>query len=217
MPSKKAPPQCEYKNPQTGRRCRRHSNGKDKGHYFCWQHLDPKARQPKPQPAKRHNRLYNIGRLPNLNRPPKQYKSGINGDKRRGRKPIPIDWDVVQKMLEHQCTSEEIADYLGISKPTLLARDEYLNCFKKALARGRVSLRRLQWTLAERGDRTMLIWLGKQYLGQSDQLDQRLSGPGGGPVRVQTANLSVLTTAELETLSKLLEKASVVEGADSTS
>ena len=41
----------------------------------------------------------------------------------------------------------------------------------------KVSLRRWQWTLAEResqgrGKCTMLIWLGKQYLGQTDKLTE---------------------------------------------
>lgn len=44
----------------------------------------------------------------------------------------------------------------------------FSDAFKKYSARGRVSLRRRQYQLADEGDRTMLIWLGKQYLGQSD-------------------------------------------------
>jgi hypothetical protein len=33
----------------------------------------------------------------------------------------------------------------------------------------KMSLRREQVRLAKQGDRTMLIWLGKQYLGQSER------------------------------------------------
>jgi hypothetical protein len=37
------------------------------------------------------------------------------------------------------------------------------------MAVGRMSLRRKQWKAAEDGNTTMLVWLGKQYLGQSDK------------------------------------------------
>ncbi len=32
-----------------------------------------------------------------------------------------------------------------------------------------MSLRRKQWRAAEEGNTTMLVWLGKQYLGQKDK------------------------------------------------
>jgi hypothetical protein len=32
-------------------------------------------------------------------------------------------------------------------------------------------LRRLQWKLARAGNATMLIWLGKQWLGQTDKVE----------------------------------------------
>ena len=34
---------------------------------------------------------------------------------------------------------------------------------------GKIRLRQLQWKAAESGNVSMLIWLGKQYLGQSDK------------------------------------------------
>ncbi len=37
-----------------------------------------------------------------------------------------------------------------------------------------MSLRRLQWKAAKENNVTMLIWLGKQYLGQTDK--QEVSG-----------------------------------------
>jgi hypothetical protein len=40
----------------------------------------------------------------------------------------------------------------------------------------------MQFKAAEGGNATMLIWLGKQYLGQSDKTQHELSGPGGGPI-----------------------------------
>jgi hypothetical protein len=40
---------------------------------------------------------------------------------------------------------------------------------KRFSLHGKTSLRRLQWKAAEGGNSTMLIWLGKQYLEQSDK------------------------------------------------
>ena len=41
--------------------------------------------------------------------------------------------------------------------------------FKQKSASGKMSLRRRQYTKAMDGDNTQLIWLGKNWLGQSDQ------------------------------------------------
>ena len=42
--------------------------------------------------------------------------------------------------------------------------------FKEKRGLGKISLRRSQWRLAEKSA-TMAIWLGKQYLGQKDQVE----------------------------------------------
>ena len=42
--------------------------------------------------------------------------------------------------------------------------------FKEKRGLGKISLRRNQWRLAEKSA-TMAIWLGKQYLGQKDQVE----------------------------------------------
>jgi hypothetical protein len=44
------------------------------------------------------------------------------------------------------------------------------------------SVRRKQFELAMAGNPTMLVWLGKQYLGQHDKLG--ISAPDGGPVKL---------------------------------
>jgi hypothetical protein len=74
-----------------------------------------------------------------------------------------------------QCTGEECASVLGCSyehlNNTLSADGEggFLDYFKRHSEGGKASLRRLQWRNAEAGNVTMQIWLGKQYLGQSDK------------------------------------------------
>jgi hypothetical protein len=44
-------------------------------------------------------------------------------------------------------------------------------CFDETRASGRATLRRLQWQRANGGSDTMLIWLGKQMLGQKDKVE----------------------------------------------
>jgi len=92
-----------------------------------------------------------------------------------GRPKIEVDFAEVDKLCQIQCTGEEIASFFEISYDTLERRckeqfkvslAEYI---KEKSAKGKSSLRRLQWKAAMNGNVTMLIWLGKQYLGQADK------------------------------------------------
>lgn len=98
---------------------------------------------------------------------------------KRGRPKANIDLDMVRKMAHIHCTQEEIAQVLDVSVRTLHRNKEFKQVYKKALEEGKASLRRLQWRKAEDGDKGMLIFLGKQYLGQSDHTDMRHSGDIG--------------------------------------
>lgn len=97
-----------------------------------------------------------------------------------GRPKIEINWEDVRKLSLLQCTQNEIASFLGVSVDTLLRRKEFCVLHKKGMEEGRMSLRRLQWKKAQDGNTTMLIWLGKQYLGQSDK--QEMTGKDGKPL-----------------------------------
>ncbi len=70
-------------------------------------------------------------------------------------------------------TQVEIATFLGIGERTLSTFLATNPEARDALDRGTIlvhaSLRRQQIKQALAGDATMLIWLGKQYLGQKDQ------------------------------------------------
>lgn len=79
-----------------------------------------------------------------------------------------IDYDVVEKLASIQCTQEEIANFLDVSVRTLQRDEEFCRIYKKGQDNGKMSLRRTQFRLAEHNV-TMAIWLGKQYLGQSDK------------------------------------------------
>lgn len=85
------------------------------------------------------------------------------------RKRIDIDLKQVERLAEIGCTDQEIAHVLGVSEAHIQRRA------RDALDRGRAnlrrSLRRKQLELARKGSVPMLIWLGKQYLGQRDRQD----------------------------------------------
>ena len=85
-----------------------------------------------------------------------------------------IDWQQVDKMCEIHCTGEEQASILGVDYDTLNAackRDKgigFSDYFKQKSSGGKMSLRRRQYTSAMDGNTTMLVWIGKNWLGQSD-------------------------------------------------
>lgn len=87
-----------------------------------------------------------------------------------GRPKKEIDYVTVEKLANIQCTQEEIASFLGISSRTLLRDEKFRELFNKGRESGKMSLRRIQWKHAEKSA-TMAIWLGKQYLGQRDNIE----------------------------------------------
>ena len=78
-----------------------------------------------------------------------------------------IDYTMVEKLANIQCTQEEIASFLGLSVRTLQRDEEFCHIYKKGQENGKMSLRRIQYKLAEKNT-SMAIFLGKQYLGQKD-------------------------------------------------
>ena len=97
--------------------------------------------------------------------------------KKIGRPLIKIDWEQVDKMCGLHCTGEEQASVLGIDYDTLnraCKRENgksFAEYFKQKSASGKMSLRRKQYTSAMDGNTTLLIWLGKNWLGQKDQAE----------------------------------------------
>jgi hypothetical protein len=103
-----------------------------------------------------------------------------------GRPRMAIDLAVVTRAASIGCTIAEIAALTAISPRTFTNRMEKDEAFaaavEQARGQGRATLRRLQWHRANNGSDTMLIWLGKNMLGQSDR--HELGGPGGGPIEM---------------------------------
>jgi hypothetical protein len=129
-----------------------------------------------------------------------------------GRPQIPIDFEMVDALCEMQCTGEEIASVLKVDYDTLCRRCKekykigFADYFQLKRKAGNASLRRSQFNLANSGNPTMLIWLGKQYLGQRDQLDLEHSGKDGAPIGVQY-DLSRLSKKELDELERITDRA----------
>ena len=84
-----------------------------------------------------------------------------------------LDNDQIRLLASYGCTNEEIAHVARVSVRTLYRR------FKAPIDDGRIdlciSIRRLQYLKAVDGNVAMLIWLGKQYLGQRDKHDQMIN------------------------------------------
>lgn len=82
---------------------------------------------------------------------------------------------LVRNLAGIQCTDEEIAAGIGCSQDTLARgrkRDQELDAaIIEGRANGRMSLRRAQYQKAMDGNPAMLIWLGKQVLGQRERVD----------------------------------------------
>ncbi len=90
------------------------------------------------------------------------------------RPKLVLDVGMIEKLASIHCTNEEIASIIGCHKDTLT--DRYSDLLKKSRDKGKSSLRRHQWELAQKGNATMLIWLGKQLLGQTDKTFVENSG-----------------------------------------
>lgn len=89
------------------------------------------------------------------------------------RPPKEIDQTEFEKLCGLQCTKEEICGWFTVTDKTLenWCRKTYKRGFSEVFAEkrglGKVSLRRAQFRLAEK-NAAMAIFLGKNYLGQSD-------------------------------------------------
>jgi hypothetical protein len=85
----------------------------------------------------------------------------------RGDRKKVVPPDEVYKLARLGCTLEEISDWFDVSRETLKYN------FNKLILRARSDikqdLRRAQIRVALEGNPTMLIWLGKALLGQTDQ------------------------------------------------
>lgn len=95
-----------------------------------------------------------------------------------GRPKAEIDWLHVGRLLEAGGTAEGIAATIGIDRDTLYKRCEtdnkctFSTFSQEKRAKGEELLRVAQFKQAIGGNTTMLVWLGKQRLGQKENPHQ---------------------------------------------
>ena len=97
------------------------------------------------------------------------------------RKRIEINYDELEKLCFIQCTEVEISEWFHCSKKTIERKvkeyygETFVAVFEKKRIGGLISLRRIQFKLAEKSP-AMAIFLGKNYLGQADKQEIEHSG-----------------------------------------
>ena len=87
----------------------------------------------------------------------------------RVKKEIQIEKQV-EKLASYGLTNKEISEALGYDDSTLKRKFE--NFLTKGKANLKQRLKRKQIEVALAGNVSMLIWLGKNYLGQADKIDE---------------------------------------------
>ena len=96
--------------------------------------------------------------------------------KKVGRPKTNIDKSNFEKLCQMQCTLEEIAGFFDCCDDTInnwckeVYDDNFSVVYKKKSMAGKISLRRNQFKIAE-NNASMAIFLGKQYLGQRDNIE----------------------------------------------
>ena len=86
-----------------------------------------------------------------------------------------IDKKDVEKLASYGCSNSEIASFFGCDES--LISKSYSRNITKGKEKGKIRLRQMQWKAAERGNVSMLIWLGKQVLGQTDRQEVEVVKP----------------------------------------
>ena len=97
-------------------------------------------------------------------------KQAVAPKPKMGRPLAEVDEKLIYTLAQKMCSKTEIASLCGISVDTLDNR--FSDIVQKGYDNRRQRLRDLQWEIAEKGCYSMAIFLGKQYLGQSDRLNE---------------------------------------------
>jgi hypothetical protein len=86
----------------------------------------------------------------------------------RGRPKKVIDLGAVEELAAEGNTQADIADALDFARGNFLNRKDVRAAYVRGVSQMRLRLRHWQVQAAKGGNIQMLIWLGRQYLGQSD-------------------------------------------------
>lgn len=97
--------------------------------------------------------------------------------KKTGRPKAEINKRQFEQMCEWQCTRSEIASHFDVDECTITRwckatyGMDFASVCKIKAENGKSKLRHIQFRMAESGSERMAIWLGKQWLGQTDKQD----------------------------------------------
>jgi hypothetical protein len=122
------------------------------------------------------------GRKPGPNKPPLE----VNPPEGKFRPVKPIDWKLVDTLLLSGCTGAEIASHFDMHPITFYHRVEqqygvsFTNYSSEKKQKGESLLRHKQFEVAMKGDKTMLVWLGKNRLGQREHEEKTFLAPNDG-------------------------------------
>lgn len=110
------------------------------------------------QPVEKYTKRYQV----------KQIKYGEKTVTGRvvGRNKVVVPEEEFYKLAALHSSWKELSDWFGVPVGTL--RDNFADLYEKATTETKQKLRRAQLDLAMKGDRVMLIWLGKNILGQAE-------------------------------------------------
>jgi hypothetical protein len=103
-----------------------------------------------------------------------------------------LNWIELDKLCLIHATRKEISDWFECSEDTIDRRCQeefgisFAAYYDQKSVNGKMSLRRKQYEQAMCGNTTMLLWLGKQYLGQKDK--QEVSTDPQSPIQQITLN-----------------------------
>jgi hypothetical protein len=101
-----------------------------------------------------------------------------------------IDKDELEKLMKLYPTIKEASDWFDVSVSSL---ERYIKANfdlsfdglrDKSFTRTRIAIKKAQIEKALKGDNTMLIWCGKQYLGQRDVQAVALSNDGDTGIKI---------------------------------
>lgn len=90
-----------------------------------------------------------------------------------------INKDELEKLMRLYPSEKEAADWFGVTIKTLqrFIRKHFQSSFvqlrDKSFVKTKVGLKRAQIEKALKGDNTMLIWCGKQYMGQAEKVESK--------------------------------------------
>jgi hypothetical protein len=99
-------------------------------------------------------------------------KHGVSNNKNALKK---IDANGVYKLALRFWTKSEIASFFDCHADTITNR--FQDIYTKGIEQGKAKLRDIQMKSAVHGNVTMQIWLGKQYLKQTDKQETDITLP----------------------------------------